>query len=623
MRRNSAAVRAVLAAILAFYLWTVSTSWRGITFPRDAGVPGTREFAGYHNLLADAFLAGQLHLLIEPRPELLALPDPYDPRQNAPYRLPDASLYRGRYYLYWGPAPVLLVFLPFRALTGLFFPEGLAAALFCFGGAAFSAAALRLLQLRLCPAASRWTIMGATASLGLASTAPFLLRRVTVYETSLGFAYGLAMAAVYCLVRAVLDPSAPARWLLVASLLTGLAVGARPPFLLLAALPLFFSPGLLAPTRGRALRLACLSAPLALCLGLHGLYNSLRFDSPTEFGLRYQLAYERNMPAYSMFDAARIAPGLFGYLLQPPAAEAEFPFIQVATPIFRRPPADYDPGPVVGALAAAPLTGMLLLAPAISGPLRRIVCGLTALGLAEATFISAVFAPHILYQLYYMGPLLLAAASTWIGLGERTLIRKAGGCLAICGLCIGAGASFTGVDGSLRRFHPDAYRRIASVFTPIEWLAVKFSGAEYGPVRLRAQFDPAPAGTGAPLVVTGNAGEGDFAFVRYLDHHTIVFGLDHWGAPSQLSRPVPIRWGEPYEIEVDMGSLHRARESRNLFLVKLNGAEVIRTQSEFHRSAPGQVTIGRNVIGGGSCGPAFTGRILEAGRAGGTSGPPP
>lgn len=48
----------------------------------------------YYDLLADAFVHGQLHLRIKPAPELLALSDPYDPETNWRYRLHDALLYQ-------------------------------------------------------------------------------------------------------------------------------------------------------------------------------------------------------------------------------------------------------------------------------------------------------------------------------------------------------------------------------------------------------------------------------------------------------------------------------------------------------------------------------------------------
>ena len=66
------------------------------------------EPSNFYGLLGDAFLSGQTYLKITPSPQLLALADPYDPHANAPYLLWDASLYNGKYYLYFGPGPALI-----------------------------------------------------------------------------------------------------------------------------------------------------------------------------------------------------------------------------------------------------------------------------------------------------------------------------------------------------------------------------------------------------------------------------------------------------------------------------------------------------------------------------------
>ena len=76
----------------------------------------------YYPLLTDAFLAGQTSLLVQPSAELLALPDPHDPVANARFRLHDASLYHGKYYLYFGPTPAIVLFLPYKVLTGSHLP---------------------------------------------------------------------------------------------------------------------------------------------------------------------------------------------------------------------------------------------------------------------------------------------------------------------------------------------------------------------------------------------------------------------------------------------------------------------------------------------------------------------
>jgi hypothetical protein len=68
----------------------------------------------HYEYLAEGFLRGHTYLPVEPDPRLLQLSDPYDPVANRPYRLWDASLYHGRYYLYYGPAPAITLMLPWR-----------------------------------------------------------------------------------------------------------------------------------------------------------------------------------------------------------------------------------------------------------------------------------------------------------------------------------------------------------------------------------------------------------------------------------------------------------------------------------------------------------------------------
>lgn len=62
----------------------------------------------------DAFQKGQLHIDVEPEPELLELANPYDPAQRQGiYYLWDRALYNGKYYSYFGVTPILTVYYPF------------------------------------------------------------------------------------------------------------------------------------------------------------------------------------------------------------------------------------------------------------------------------------------------------------------------------------------------------------------------------------------------------------------------------------------------------------------------------------------------------------------------------
>ncbi len=81
-------------------------------------------------------------------PELLAKPDPYDPSIDDSIKLFDAALFNKHYYLYHGAGPAVLLFLPWRLITGHDLPENYAAFLFCYFGFLFSSAAL-LALLRL------------------------------------------------------------------------------------------------------------------------------------------------------------------------------------------------------------------------------------------------------------------------------------------------------------------------------------------------------------------------------------------------------------------------------------------------------------------------------------------
>jgi len=90
--------------IFLFYLWTATSSNRPFHL-RDT----SREF---YNQFTDSFVQGHVYLPTKPSPQLLALPNPYDPAANERFRLHDASLYQGRYYMYFGAAPALTLYLP-------------------------------------------------------------------------------------------------------------------------------------------------------------------------------------------------------------------------------------------------------------------------------------------------------------------------------------------------------------------------------------------------------------------------------------------------------------------------------------------------------------------------------
>src|SRR5260370_42487636 len=90
----------VVLAVASVYLWLTKSGWARFEWKGDLD--------GYYDLLGRAFISGHLRLPIEPRPELLALADPWDTHSNLPYRVLYLALYTLHYYLYHGAAPALL-----------------------------------------------------------------------------------------------------------------------------------------------------------------------------------------------------------------------------------------------------------------------------------------------------------------------------------------------------------------------------------------------------------------------------------------------------------------------------------------------------------------------------------
>src|SRR3954471_417762 len=101
-RSDLLAVLIPFAIVAIVDLWIVSAG-RWTRWP---------EYSALNDTLADAFRHGQTSLLKQPPPELVALANPYDARANRAAResgAHDLALFRGRYYLYWGPVPALLL----------------------------------------------------------------------------------------------------------------------------------------------------------------------------------------------------------------------------------------------------------------------------------------------------------------------------------------------------------------------------------------------------------------------------------------------------------------------------------------------------------------------------------
>jgi tetratricopeptide (TPR) repeat protein len=357
--RRRVALAAACAVVLAVLAGLASSVGSGVDWAASH-----RDEA--YNLLARGFASGRLSLARDVPAGLASLPDPYDPVANQPYRqfpygLHDLSYFRGRLYLYFGPAPAVLLFGPWRAATGTWLSHRAAAAALCGAGFLALAAALLVLVRRFHPGLEGLA-PACCLVLGLADGIPVLLRWTNVYEVAIAAGHAASMGALACVCLAVLRPAVRGRWLMAAGTLYGLAIASRPSLLPGAAIllvPVLLPPG---ERSGRLRLLAAAAAPVAAAGAMLLAYNALRFGDPLEFGQRYQLLVGRTAGSGPPFGLRHLPFNLGQYFLEPPRLQARFPYLR-----------DVPSGPVpaghglvespFGVLACVPLCWLALAAP--------------------------------------------------------------------------------------------------------------------------------------------------------------------------------------------------------------------------------------------------------------------
>lgn len=383
----------------------------------------------YYRQLADAFRHGQLALLAQPDPALAALENPYEPgaRLGIPYPW-DVSYYGGKYYLYWGPAPVLgqillEAILPFEvhaAALVIFFASALACSLFGI---------LYALWQRYFRGLSLWAFSAVLATVALGNPILWILSRPAVYEVAILAGQFFLVAGIWLALPVLFRRPVSGLRLGLAGVFWALAVGSRATM----AIPVIA----LAATCGVALlrqagkpfaKWAALFVPLALgAMALMG-YNYTRFGSVFEFGEHYQLTgFDQFHNRGQFFSPAYLGANLYNYLLNPFDPVKRFPFIlpvksTTALPFFV--PGTYWPQKVTGILIGLPFLYAIIpwlwciLAPGkrnrIDPALRRFSLLLLLVGFLEFSLLLFFLSNNMRYAFDCIPTLLmLSAIAAW------------------------------------------------------------------------------------------------------------------------------------------------------------------------------------------------------------------
>ncbi len=287
----------------------------------------------------DAWHKGQLHLDLPVDEALLALDNPYDhsARTDAGVTCAwDRAFYEGKYYSYFGIAPVLFVYEPVYVLTGRL--PSMAAAVCLFAVMALACQFLLILTLvkHHCPQVKLLTLLLGLAAAAVSSGVYLCMNYADFYYAALAAGMAFLYLSLWLGLLAIHAKTQRSRLLLLAG--CGLSVVcivlSRPN---MALYILLLVPGFLSllreasrPVRERLSLLPAFFVPVMLGAAGVMAYNAARFASPLDFGTAYQLTVSDT--SANTLRLSAIPEMLIAYFFHPLRPEPQFPFFSMDTP---------------------------------------------------------------------------------------------------------------------------------------------------------------------------------------------------------------------------------------------------------------------------------------------------
>ena len=289
--------------------------------------------------LVEAFKKGHVYLDRDVEDFLSEIDNPYDEEQRSGHSYAwDHVLYKGRYYSYYGIAPVILLFLPYNLITGYYCPDELAMLVFAFiaftGITKLYMAMIRKWFLHI----SSGVVIACLFILQLSSGIWYSIGRADFYEVSLSAGLAFISWAIYFLFESdvLTGQKISCAKTFLSSLFFSLAVLSRPTlavYCVCAAVLMFFAvPDTRKSEKKKLLSassvryLLCAFVPMVVLGSVQMAYNYARFGSVLDFGIQYSLTI--NDFTRSEFHTKFSLVALYNYLFNPPVFETEYPFVR-------------------------------------------------------------------------------------------------------------------------------------------------------------------------------------------------------------------------------------------------------------------------------------------------------
>lgn len=302
-----------------------------------------------YEVLAQSMLDGHINLDYgDTDPGLLEMDNPYDPAMRVEAGVSfhwDHAFYNGQYYMYFGVVPVLLLFLPFRIITGASLTTYHATQIFtaCFIAGVF---ALFFLMSRKFFSKMALSVYLALSAAVCAMSVWYIAEAPALYCTSIAAGICMEIWSLFFFARAVWDSDGERKSTymgILGSLFGALAFGCRPTIALanILAIPMLVHHlKKKHPSSKLYSQLLAVFAPYIVIGSLLMVYNYVRFESPFEFGQSYQLTVADQSGYGSMlerFDLIRVINGLQTNFVGCAPLTDSFPYISLQSVLFNFP----------------------------------------------------------------------------------------------------------------------------------------------------------------------------------------------------------------------------------------------------------------------------------------------
>ncbi len=326
-------VVAIVCVLIAFLLVLTSVTSFGELFTLIRPNQITQE-------LVDAFENGQLHLLRPVEDELLELENPYDwseRRESGVSFAWDHLFYNGKYYSYYGIAPVLLLFLPYHMLTGNYFPCNLSVFIFGALGLVFLVLAFKRFMRALFSDIPFGIYLSSLLMLVCSCGIWYCFLTPNFYEIAQNSGFMFVTLGAWLLFSSnILQKDERIRYLPLAlsSAALSLAVLCRPTtavWCIASVVIIAYGFVVRIKVTQKKEKVAYLLSsllPFALIGGVQMMYNYLRFGSFIDFGIQYSLTI--NDFTRSEFSVNLALIGFYNFLLAVPVINTKFPFIHAS-----------------------------------------------------------------------------------------------------------------------------------------------------------------------------------------------------------------------------------------------------------------------------------------------------